>query len=428
MKRALLLALVSAACSKPTLPSIDSFSVDNPTPEEGVPVTFSFAVSGATRGLRIDPVPGPVDQSPVTVIPPYSTVFTLRASNESGTASRGLPINVVPVSFAIDATDAVPGQVAPGEAVTLSWSAPRASRATLSDGTGAAADVSIVGSQIVHPAATTAYVLTAYNQPGRNPGMVTAPITARVLAPPSVADFVARPAAIAQGEASTLSWTGNATSYKVTSDQGEEFLVGPRRSLVVRPPATTTYTLQAEGPAGGKLVTPPTATVTVSAHPGSTLEYTPPPAGALQLVADVCPSPCTSMTLRIMAAATVQLRGVALDLPLDSTKARFDSGSFASSLSSAVSQAAVGSGPLQDAVVVGLALEGDGSAPAQDVTLNPGDELAHFSLTLLPAGGPGVVFDGSALAAAPGSAYKASVQSAAGRATNAIAIGTLEAR
>jgi hypothetical protein len=431
MRKALLLGLAAAACSSNQggpLPVIGSFTVDDPNPEAGAPVHLSYSVTGATGGVGIFPVPGAVYDSPVTVVPPGSVVFTLRAFNQAGMASRDLAVNVRgALPLAINATDASPGQVGPGGAVTLSWSTTSSDHATLTDGTsGAVSDVPQSGSQVVHPAATTVYTLTAYNKPGRTPATLTARITARVATSPSVGAFTATPASIVQGDPSTLTWTGNATSYSV-DDGTSSVALGPRRSLVVRPSATTTYTLRAEGP-GGKLSNPPTVTVTVEPHPGSTLSYTGPSGGALQLVADPCPAPCASMTLRIRATAAVQLRGAALDLPLDATKVGFDPGSFTSALPGAVGRAAMGSGPLRDALVLGIALAGNGSAPAPDVTVDAGGDLAQFSLTLLPAGCRGTVFDGFALAASPGLPYKASVQRASGRTVNAIAIGKLEAQ
>ncbi len=83
----------------------------------------------------------------------------------------------------------------------------------------------------------------------------------------------------------------------------------------------------------------------------------------------------------------------------------------------------MGRGPLQDVLVIGMALEGTGTAPAQDVTLNPGDELANFTLGLVSAGGSGTVFDGALLPPA----YKSSMQSSSGRISSAIAVGKLDA-
>ena len=115
-------------------------------------------------------------------------------------------------------------------------------------------------------------------------------------------------------------------------------------------------------------------------------------------------------------------------LPLDTTKVTFDVGTFAAGpalvAQGAESKATMGNGPLQDVLVLGIALKGKRTAPAPDVTLNPGDDLGSFTLTLNPAGGVGNVFDGGA----PSVGYKAAIQSAAGRTQNAIAIGKLDAQ
>jgi len=83
---------------------------------------------------------------------------------------------------------------------------------------------------------------------------------------------------------------------------------------------------------------------------------------------------------------------------------------------------------LQNTLVLGVALKGGGTAPAPDVTLIAGDELAHFTLALTPEGGAGEVFNGATLAAQTASAFKGVVQSATGRTPNAIAVGTLVAQ
>ena len=423
MRKALLISLAVATFSCAPRPVIDSFTVDEPNPDSRAPVQFSYSVRGATGSVRIDPIPGIVHESPVTVFPIDSGTFTLRAFNSDGVeASRHLSVTVR-APFLIQSADASPGQVAPGAAVTLSWLTSSAERATLTDGaTGEVSEVEPNGFVVVRPLTRTVYTLTAYNKPGRMPESRTAKITARVTVPPTVSDFMATPSSIMQGDAAMLSWSGNAVSYSVT-DGTSTFSMGARRSLVVRPTATTTYALHAAGP-GGILPNPPTVRVTVSPYLATGLVYSAPPGAALQLVADDCSGSCAAVTLRIKATASVQLRGAALDLPLDATKVSFVSASFAAGLPGAVAQATMGSGLLQDVLVVGIALKGSGTAPAPDLTLNPGAELASFRLALLPAGGRGTVFDG----AAPSPAYKASIQTASGRAANAIAVGKLEAQ
>jgi hypothetical protein len=398
---------------------IESFTVDEANPDEGVEVHFSYLVRNVVR-VRMDPVPGNVTSSPITVMPFGNATYTLHAFNGKGdTVSQDIAVTVRS-RMSIDVADATPGQVAPGDAVTLSWATTSADGVRLTDGaTGQASNVVVNGSTVVHPTATTVYTLTASNRAGRTPANLTAKLTARVAQPPAVGVFTANPSSITQGDASTLSWAGNATSYSVNGTD-----VGARRSLVVRPSVTTTYTLRAVGP-GGPLANPPQTTVTVAPHPATHLSYGTPGPGDLQLVADSCGSPCSQVTLRIMATAKVQLRGLALDLPLDATKVSFDPASFASALPGAVSKAKLGTGALQDTLVIGVALKGAGSAPAQDATFNSGQELARFTLTLLTPGGRGIVFDGASTA---GTAYKASIQSASGRTANAIAVGKLEAQ
>ena len=164
MKRVLFLAFALAACPRSPPPVIDSFTVDQPNPDVGAAVTFSYAVRGAST-VSIEPAPGVVHASPVIVVPPAAGTFTLRATNEDGVeATSGIAITLRP-SLAINAADAIPGQAQPGTDVNLTWRTTSAERATLTDGaTGQVSDVAVSGSSIVHPAATTIYTLTAYNK------------------------------------------------------------------------------------------------------------------------------------------------------------------------------------------------------------------------------------------------------------------------
>ncbi len=338
-------------------------------------------------------------------------------------------------TLAITAADALPGQVAAGDPVLLSWSTAAADRATLAEGAGQSADVPVDGSLVVRPTATTVYTLTAYNKPGMSPASLTARMFARVRGPTSVSGFIATPPAILQGGFSTLSWNGNASRYTITDGTTGTILeLGPRRSVVVHPSVSTTYTLTAAGP-GGALANPPQTLVAVSQNPATGLKYDSPTIAApLQLVAN-CQSagctcdtpPCISVSFKILATTAVQLRGAALNLPLDPTKVSFADTSFGlgSPVAGAVSKATLGSGPLQDVLVIGIALKGSSTAPAPDVTLKAGDELAHFTLALRSGSGAGQAFDGASSAA--GSPFKASIQSASGRAINSIAVGVLKA-
>ena len=85
-----------------------------------------------------------------------------------------------------------------------------------------------------------------------------------------------------------------------------------------------------------------------------------------------------------------------------------------------VAKVTLGSALLKDTLVFGAARKGTGTAVAGDYSVTPGSELASFVVKLAPAGGKGVIFDGS-------SAFKARVQSAAGATAGGIAVGKLEA-
>jgi hypothetical protein len=85
----------------------------------------------------------------------------------------------------------------------------------------------------------------------------------------------------------------------------------------------------------------------------------------------------------------------------------------------------LGQGPLHDTIVFAAARKGTGAAPASDVSLASGAEVARFTLTLSPAGGSGNVFDGTTAAGA--AAIASVLQSASGRSAGAVAVGKLDA-
>src|SRR5204862_4363069 len=220
MRFFLLVTIAGVACSSgPRV--IDSFAVDEANPDVGAPVTFSFAVRGAST-VRIEPAPGVVHGSPVTVVPSASGTFTLRATNENGIeATRGIAITMRPL-LSVDAADAMPGQVSPGSEVTLVWTTTSAERTTLTDGsTGRADDVVVSGSLVVRPSATTIYTLTAYNKTGRHPDSVTAKMAARVGVPPPVSNFSVDNASIVQRDEATPAWRRSDPTYSASSAENK---------------------------------------------------------------------------------------------------------------------------------------------------------------------------------------------------------------
>ncbi len=431
MKRILLAALLGCACHKAPgkPPVIVSFTVDNVTPAEGDSITFSYQVTGATS-VRIDPLPGPVTSSPVTVMTSVGGDFTLQAQNGAGSVQQIITITVKPaLPVSVDQFTALPGQAAAGTDVTLSWKVTSASGLSLSDGSSnPPRDVTGLTSIHVNPLATTVYTLTAQAKPNHTPASASATAVARVAQPLTVSSFTAAPSTINQGDAAMLSWDGTATSWAVTDGTtGVTVNRGPLKSLTVRPSVTTTYTLIATGRFG--TFSPAPVTVTVTPNPASTLKYTPPTVSGqtLQLIALPC-SPCSSMTLSLVATGATSLRGVALDVPLDATKMQAPSGlgSFVTD-STPAAALVLGSGPLQNVLVFAAALKGNnGTAVASDVSFTPSAEVAHFVLTVQPQGGVGVVFDGTTPTGS--AAIQSFIQSASGRTQGMIAVGKLEAQ
>lgn len=419
----LALLLLAAACSKTAAtkpPVIASFTVDNANPQQGDSVTFSWSVTDATS-LVLFPEPGAVTGASIVVQPTVDGQFTLGATNAAGTAQATVTLKFAPTPpVTISRFSAVPAQGAPGTVVTLSWTVSAAVSATLSDGSGAAPiDALAVSSLMVHPTATTVYTLTAQAKAGHTPASATAKAVARVAPATKISSFTATPSAILQGDAVTLSWSGNASSWSVT-DGTTTTQLGPLRSLVVRPASTTTYTLHASGPGGSDSKTAP---VTVTAQAGQTLAYTEPAPDSRPLKLTAAGGPgCsgTSCTLLLVAQAATSLRGVALDLPIDATKVSLSASSTSLGAPTPAFKAALGSGPLLGTLVVGAALEGSGTAPAADQSFLAGAEVARFTLTLVPAGGRGPVFDGAAMGIASW------LQSSA-RSANVIAVGKLNA-
>jgi len=413
------------SCSKHK-PVIQSFTADKTTVYSGDTVRLSFAVSGATT-VSITPLPGVVTTSPVAVNPTVTVTYTLHAQNGDGEVTQNILINVLPRSSAPTISfEALPSQVRPGNPVTLSWSTTLAQSVQLSDGSSAApADVAASGTTTVTPLSTTIYTLTVTGLPGALP--VTAKAVARVAAIPRIASFTASSTNVNQGQVVTLSWSGTAARWSL-SDGTTTTALGPATSAVVRPGTpSATYTLTATGVGGTDTRA---LTINVAANQGTTLVYTAPTnltGMQLMLVTNnACPPPCTAITLRLVPVVPltgVTLRGVALNVPLDSGKVSIDPNAAivnASIITGSppAAKAVLGTGPLKDTLVIGAASKGNGSAVAADSTATGATEVAHVVLTLNTAGGKGIVFDGAKVVSA--------VQSAAGRALGVVAVGKLE--
>jgi hypothetical protein len=304
---------------------------------------------------------------------------------------------------------ATPASVSAGNKTTLAFSVTGATTITIDNGVG---DVTGKSSVDVTPAVTTVYQLRAQGADANTFSIakVTVSVTAAVPAP-VITSFAASPPAISLGATATLSWSvTNATSLQLDNGLGD---VTGTSSVTVTPAVTTTYTLKAVG-AGGQVTA--TTTVTLVAA-GLTLGYTNPTntAAKLLLLKNVARSTPTHLVLDVTtgSAAIPAAFGVAMNLPLDHTKATFTFSTGATGNlavpAGAPLQPGTGAGatlggvqpltgPLTDFVTVGVArkkasaADGDVSLPANTVLYS----VAFDAVTSAPAG---VVFDGSALPA-----------------------------
>lgn len=198
-------------------------------------------------------------------------LFVLSVQLSCGGGGNGSTSAPPPAAPAISSFTATPASITSGNSSTLAWTVSGATSLNINPSVGT---VTGLGNQIVHPTTTTMYTLTASN-PG---GSASASVTVTVVPSPVITDFVATPAAILDGQSSTLSW--NATGASTLSlDQGIGTVTGA--SKTVSPTTTTTYTLTATNSLGS--TTTATATVTVNLNLGGTLSLTYVPGSSVKL-------------------------------------------------------------------------------------------------------------------------------------------------
>ncbi len=235
-----------AAAPSGTRPTINIFVAAPAKATPGQPSTLSWSVTGATT-LNIDPGIGAVSGTSVTVRPSATTTYTLTATNSVGSATAAVTV-MVGSPPAITGFTASPAKVASGKPSTLSWVVTGSPGMMMNPGVGPVTGTSVV----VKPAATTTYTLSATN----SFGSVTATVTVTVGSPPTITSFTRAPAMIAPGQPSTLSWVATG-SPSMTLSPAVGAVTGT--SVVVKPAATTGYTLTATNAYGTA-----TASVTVT--------------------------------------------------------------------------------------------------------------------------------------------------------------------
>lgn len=192
----------------------------------------------------------------------YSFRLTVRDPGGMTSSATTTVTTTAPPPVRILRFTAEPSSIRPGGVARLTWVAENANTVTITPGPGSVDPHS--GSTDVSPNQTTTYRLTATG-PGNRQVVadVTVEVTSTLTSAPQVIRFVAEPATINAGEASTLSWTTTGGTTVSISGIGN---VDPNGSRVVTPTQTTTYTLTVRASDGRQV----TAPVIVTVGPGET--------------------------------------------------------------------------------------------------------------------------------------------------------------
>jgi hypothetical protein len=255
-------ALQSEIAKLVSKPVVSSFGASSQTITAGQSADLQWNVTGASS-VSISPGIGTVPSSGArTVTPDKTTTYKLVAGNLFGSVDQSAKIEVTGVLPNIGGFGFSPDNIVAGQPATLSWNVTGADSVSISPTIG---PVQPTGQQSVSPGTTTRYTLTATNSSGNSTASAT--ITVAVGGAPIISTFSANPASINSGESTTLTWdvTG---STSINIDQGIGG-VGSKGSTVVRPVATTTYTLTAIGVT--KAVTVAVNTTNVKSTAGSTI-------------------------------------------------------------------------------------------------------------------------------------------------------------
>ena len=153
---------------------------------------------------------------------------------------------------------ASPAAIQQGQCTTLTWSSTNASSASIDPGVGS---VDLSGARQVCPGNTTQYTIAARGEGGSQTAATTVAVTPAPLPPPPApsVSLSASPAAIQQGQCTTLTWSStNASSASIDPGVGSVDLNGARQ---ICPGSTTEYMITATG-AGGSQTAATTVAVT----------------------------------------------------------------------------------------------------------------------------------------------------------------------
>ncbi len=155
------------------LPAINSFNASPVTITSGETATLSWDVSNTTT-VSIDQGIGPVPLTGIWAVAPDSTtIYTLTATNESGSVTARAQVSVsensLPEPPPVEAAPTIvifevdPVSLVAGNSATLLWNVTGATNISIDQGIG---NVAAAGAQEVTPKTTTVYTLTATNDAG----------------------------------------------------------------------------------------------------------------------------------------------------------------------------------------------------------------------------------------------------------------------
>ena len=249
------------------------FSASPQTVQAGEPVTVVWEVENATE-VEISGI-GKVDAAGGTSTTTLSetTTFTLTARNPKNEVSQSVVVTVLTPQPCIRQFTVTPMTVAKGETVTLVWETEDADRVSID----AIGSVAPNGTATVTVNEATTYVLTAANDYGEVNATVAVSVTEPQLEAPQVIRFLATPAQVPSGGATTLVWKVRNSDDVTITEIGQ---VGSSGSSTVTVNETKTFTLTVRNEAGEVNAT---AVVTVAdSTPAKILEFKAMPAVAKQ--------------------------------------------------------------------------------------------------------------------------------------------------